>query len=100
MQYDLYNVPNNNFIPDVKLVKVSGDSTDRTVEFLWRGVAQTVYMSRENEYGDGEWTVTYGNYTEEFDNWLDENLENYDSLEFMFDLQDIIPTEYELEFDV
>jgi hypothetical protein len=35
---------------------------------------------------DGHYLITDTNYTEEFESWLDENLENYDSLESMFGL--------------
>lgn len=98
MEYNLYKDSTNDFIPDVELVRVEGDSITRRVWFLWRGTEQWLEMSKDNEFGDNEWLVVNTNYTNEFDEWLDENLENYDSLEFMFDLSDIISKEYNITF--
>lgn len=98
MEYNLYKDDLDNFIPDVELVKVEGDAITRRVWFLWRGTEQWLEMSKDNQYGDFSWVIVDNTYTDEFDEWLNDNLENYDSLEFMFDLSDVIPTEYEITF--
>jgi hypothetical protein len=100
MNYDLY-APERNFtaIPDLKLVKITGDDRDRSIHFLWRGEAQWLAMSKDNPHGDNCWLVVKTDYTEEFEAWLDEELGGYDSLESTFELSDIIPTEYSIEFD-
>lgn len=100
MNYDLY-APERNFtaIPDLKLVKITGDDRDRSIHFLWRGEAQWLAMSKDNPHGDNFWLVVKTDYTEDFEAWLDENLDGYDSLESTFELSDIIPTDYSIEFD-
>jgi len=99
MEYDLYS-PERNFsaIPDLKLVKVSGDDRDRSVHFLWRGEAQWLAMSKDNPYDDNCWLVVKTDYTDEFQEFLDEELGGYDSLESTFELADLIPLDYELVF--
>jgi hypothetical protein len=99
MEYDLY-APERNFsaIPDLKLVKISGDDRDRSVHFLWRGEAQWLAMSKDNHYDDNCWLVVKTDYTDEFQEWLDEELGGYDSLESTFELSDLIPLDYELVF--
>ena len=100
MEYDLYS-PERNFsaIPDLKLVKITGDDRDRSIHFLWRGDRQWLAMSKDNPYEDNCWLVVKTDYTEEFQEFLDEELSGYDSLESTFELSDIIPTEYSIEFD-
>jgi hypothetical protein len=90
------------WIPDVQLVKVSGDSTDRSVHFLWRGEKQWLALSTDNDYGDGCWLVVKTDYTKKFEKWLDKNLDGYDSLESMFTtgLDEVIPVTYEIDFVV
>ena len=53
MKYDLY-APEHNLspVPDLQLVKVSGDNRDRSVHFLWRGTKQWLAMSKDNYYDD------------------------------------------------
>jgi len=75
----------NEFIPDVELISVSGDDRDMSVHFLWRGTKQWLAMSKDNHYGDGYWLVVKTDYSEEFEEWLDEELSGYDSLESMFE---------------
>ena len=101
MKYDLY-APERNFvaIPDLELVKVSGDDKDRSVHFLWRGTKQWLAMSRDNHYGDNCWLVVKTDYTEEFQEFLDEELGGYDSLEDTFELSDLINTNYTIDFEV
>jgi hypothetical protein len=89
----------NSFIPDIELVKVSGDFTDRSVWFLWRGIEQFVFMTKDNQYGDSFWLITDTEYTDEFQDFLDEELENYDSLESMFDSYEFIAENYEITFE-
>jgi hypothetical protein len=72
------------FIPDVELVSVSGDDRDMGVHFLWRGTKQWLAMSKDNPYGDNAWLVVKTDYTENFEEFLDEELGGYDSLETMF----------------
>jgi hypothetical protein len=50
---------------------------------------------------DGFWLITRTEYTENFEEWLDEELDGYDSLESMFStgLLDILPDTYSVEFD-
>jgi hypothetical protein len=100
MEYDLYS-PERNFsaIPDLKLVKITGDDRDRSIHFTWRGDRQWLAMSKDNPNGDNYWLVVKTDYTEEFQEFLDEELSGYDSLESTFELSDIIPTEYSIEFD-
>ena len=99
MEYDLYS-PERNFsaIPDLKLVKISGDGRDRSIHFLWRGEAQWLAMSKDNPYDDNCWLVVKTDYTDEFQEYLDEELSGYDSLESTFELADLIPLDYELVF--
>jgi len=74
----------NGFIPDVELISVVGDDRDMGVHFLWRGTKQWLAMSKDNYYNDNYWLVTETDYTEDFQEWLDEELSGYDSLETMF----------------
>lgn len=101
VKHDFYADEPNGWIPDVQLVKVQGDYTERFVWFLWRGTEQWLKMSKDNEYGDNFWLVVDTNYTETFDEWLDENLSGYDSLESMFStgIEISIPETYLVEFD-
>jgi hypothetical protein len=99
MKYDFYKDGPNGFIPDVKLVKIEGDDRTRAVWFLWRGAEQWLEMSKDNYYGDNSWLVTETSYTKDFEEFLDEELEGYDSLESMFELSDIIPMQYEINFE-
>jgi len=90
----------NCYLPDIELVKVSGDFTDRSVWFLWRGIEQFAFMTKDNEYGDYCWLVTRTEYTDEFQEEIDTYLDGYDSLETMFDsLDEFIPENYELTFE-
>ena len=99
MKYDLYS-PDLNLspIPDLKLVMVAGDDRDRSVHFLWRGEAQWLAMSKDNQYEDNCWLVVNTDYTDEFQEYLDEELSGYDSLESTFELSDLTPFDYELHF--
>lgn len=99
MKYNLYADENTDFIPNVELAKVLGDSRDRSIHFLWNGTKQWLAMSKDNGYNDNAWLVTETDYTEEFQAWLDENLENYDSLESMFELEKLIQDRYEIKFE-
>ena len=100
MKYDLYS-PDLNLspIPDLKLVKVSGDDRDRSVHFLWRGEAQWLAMSKDNYYGDNCWLVVKTDYTPEFQEFLDDELGGYDSLESTFELEHIFSPNREIEFE-
>lgn len=99
MEHDFYKDGDDGWIPDVKLTKVEGDRTERRVWFLWRGTPQWLEMSTAY---DGYWLVTDTEYTDEFDEWLDENLDDYDSLESMFStgIDDVISETYSIEFKV
>ena len=101
MKYDLY-APEHNLspVPDLQLVKVSGDDRDRGVHFLWRGTKQWLAMSKDNYYGDNEWLVVKTDYTDDFQDFLDEELGGYDSLESTFELSDLFPSHREIEFEV
>lgn len=78
----------NSFIPDVVLTKTENISITKRVWFTWRGKAQWLEMSKDNAYNDGYWLITATEYSEDFEAWLDENLDDYDSLESMFDEQE------------
>ena len=101
VKHDFYPEGDNEFIPDVKVVKVQGDYTERYVIFMWRGTEQWLKMSKDNEYHDNCWLVVETKYTDEFEEWLDKNLEGYDSLESMFStgLDVAIPETYLVEFE-
>jgi hypothetical protein len=100
IKHDFYPHGENEFIPDVKLVKVEGNYTERSVWFLWRGTEQWLKMSKDNEYGDNFWLVVDTNYTNDFQEFLYEELGGYDSLETMFStgIDDVIPETYSVEF--
>lgn len=100
IKHDFYPHGKNEFIPDVKLVKVQGDYTERSVWFLWRGTEQWLKMSKDNEYGDNFWLVVDTKYTDDFQEFLDEELDGYDSLESMFStgIDDVIPETYSVKF--
>ena len=98
MKYDLYANESNNFIPDVVITKVEGawlENSGRQIWFEWRGTEQWCQM----EIDEGYWLITETKYTPEFEEWLDESLGDYDSLEFMFDLSDLVPNRYKIELD-
>ena len=97
MQHDFYK-DDNDWIPDVQLLKVEGDRTERRVWFLWREKPQWLEMTTEQ---DGYWLVTDTKYTDEFYDWLEENIIDYDSLESMFStgLLDLLPDTYSIEVD-
>jgi len=101
VKHDFYADELNGWIPDVKLVKVQGDYTDRFVWFLWRGTEQWLQMSRENEYNDLSWLVVDTKYTDDFQEFLYDELGGYDSLESMFStgLDAVIPEVYLVEFE-
>ena len=101
MKYDLY-APERNFsaVPNLELVKVSGDDRDRSVYFLWQGTKQWLAMSKDNYLGDNCWLVVKTDYTEDFADFLDAELGGYDSLESTFELSDLFPTHREIEFEV
>lgn len=88
-KFDLYSNPQYDFIPDVEITKIEGswlsgdEGAWRKIWFTWRGAEQLAKMVVDE---DGYWIIDYTKYTDEFDEWLDENLDNYDSLESMFDL--------------
>jgi hypothetical protein len=83
MTYDIYSVPNNAFIPDVEVKIVDEyDEGKKNIWFFWRGKQQWVEMTIQD---DGFYLITDNEYTDEFQSWLDENLENHDSLESMFE---------------
>jgi hypothetical protein len=90
----------NNFIPGIELVKVSGNFIDKSVWFLWQGTEQFAFMSKDNEYGDFHWLIKDTEYTDKFQEFLDDELGGYDSLETMFSsLDKRIPENYELTFE-
>ena len=99
MQHTFYGDENDSWIPDVTLLKVEGDSSERKVWFLWRAESQWLEMTTEH---DGDWLITETEYTEDFEQWLEDHLDEYDSLEMMFSsgLVDVIPETYEIEFEV
>lgn len=83
MTYDIYATPNNAFIPDVEVKIVDEyDEGKKSIWFFWRGVKQWVEMTIQD---DGFYLITDSEYTDEFQSWLDKNLENHDSLESMFE---------------
>jgi hypothetical protein len=83
MTYDIYATPNNAFIPDVEVKIVDEyDEGKKSIWFFWRGKQQWVEMTIQD---DGFYLITDNEYTDEFQSWLDENLENHDSLESMFE---------------
>jgi hypothetical protein len=85
MTYDIYAVENNAFIPDVEVKIVDEyDEGKKSIWFFWRGKQQWLELSKDNSYNDGNWLITDTEYTPDFQEWLDENLENYDSLESLF----------------
>lgn len=86
----------NGCIPDVELISVSGDDRDMSVHFFWRGTKQWLAMSKDNYYGDNCWLVVETDYTEDFEEWLEEELSGYDSLETMFGTMDIINNNYNI----
>ena len=98
MKYDLYANEDNSFIPDVVITKVEGtwlENAGRQIWFEWRETQQWCQM----EIDEGYWLITETKYTPELEEWLDENLDKYDSLEFMFDLNDLVPNHYKIELD-
>ena len=101
MRYDIY-APERNFtaVPDLQLVEVSGDDRDRSVHFLWQGKKQWLAMSRDNSYGDNCWLVIKTDYTEYFEEFLDEELGGYDSLESTFELSDLFDSHRHITFEV
>ena len=98
--HTFYPNGDNQFIPDVELLSISGDDRDMDVIFLWRGTEQWLAMSKDNQYGDNFWLITKTQYTSEFEQFLDEELGGYDSLENMFSGFDFINTSYKVEFKV
>jgi hypothetical protein len=101
MIHDFYKDENETgWIPDVKMTKVEGDFSERRVWFLWRGTPQWLEMTTNSD--DGYWWIHKTEYTDEFQEWLYENLDGYDSLESMFSsgLVDVIPETYSVEFEV
>ena len=87
-KFDLYSNSQYDFIPDVEIIKIEGswlgdEGAIREIWFTWRGTQQFAKMLVDE---DGYWIIDDTKYTGEFEEWLDENLENYDSLESMFDL--------------
>jgi len=98
VEHDFYKDENETgWIHDVKLVKVEGDRTERRVWFLWRGEPQWLEMTTAD---DGFWLIYNTKYTDEFQDWLDEELGGYDSLESMFStgLDEVIPETYSVAF--
>jgi hypothetical protein len=81
MTQNLYT-PNSSFIPDVVLVKATTDDYFKRVWFTWRGTEQWLKMLLQQ---DGFWLIVDTDYTEEFEQYLDEHLEDHDSLESMFE---------------
>jgi hypothetical protein len=86
-------------IPDLVLTRIEGDwlgsNIGRSVWFKWRGTKQSCFMAVE----DGYWLITETTYTDEFQEWLDEYLDEYDSLEYMFDVGNLIPASYDITFE-
>ena len=97
MTYDIYATPNNAFIPDVEIKSVEdyADNQKRSVAFLWRGTKQWLELTNQD---DGHYLITDTEYTPDFEEWLDENLENYDSLESLFGME--FPTTKQFYFVV
>lgn len=67
--------------PDIKLGKIIADTDRMSVWFSWRDAPQWCYMEKET---DGHFLIWQTNYTDTFQDWLDENLHEYDSLEATF----------------
>jgi hypothetical protein len=95
--HDFYT-ESNGYIPDVKLTKIAGDERDVSAYFTWRDKPQWLAMSKDNHYGDNCWLVVKTDYTEDFQEWLDEELGGYDSLETMF-ASAIPDTTYEIIYE-
>lgn len=68
-------------LPDIKLGKIIAVDEQMSVWFSWRDTPQWCYMEKEN---DGHFLIWQTNYTDAFQDWLDENLHDYDSLEATF----------------
>ncbi len=74
------------WIPDVKIKKIEGNCDYLKVWFDWKGKEQMSKMEWDNhDYNDNYWLITDCDYTDDFTEWLDENLGDYDSLESMFE---------------
>ena len=67
--------------PDIKLGKIVAENEQMAVWFSWRDAPQWCYMEKET---DGHFLIWQTNYTDAFQDWLDENLHDYDSLEATF----------------
>lgn len=78
---DPYTDERNGYIPGVVVSGFAGDDKFRQVWFSWNGYNQNLTMEIQ---ADGHWLITDTVFTENFDLWLDENLQDYDSLESMF----------------
>lgn len=69
-------------VPEIKITKIENlDRITRSVWFEWRGVPQFAQMTWET---NGGWIIVSTNYTAEFGEWLDKNINDYDSLETLF----------------
>lgn len=86
-------------IPDLVPTRIEGDwlgsNIGRSVWFKWRGTEQYCFM----EVQDGYWLITETKYTDEFEEWLEDHLDEYDSLEYMFDVGNLIPSSYDITFE-
>ena len=98
--HDLYASETGSYIEDLKLTKVENDWMDgvRRVWFTWRGQDQWLEMTREE---DGYWLISETEYTDEFDELISSDgfLDDYDSLESTFSLDDLIPSVQTLTFE-
>jgi len=67
--------------PDIKINKILAENKQMAFWFSWRDAPQWCYMELED---DGHFLIWQTNYTDAFQDWLDENLHDYDSLEATF----------------
>lgn len=73
------------FVPEIVITKTENpDRITKSVWFEWRGVSQFAEMTWES---NGGWLITQTNYSEAFSEWLDENLNDFDSLESLFGVE-------------
>lgn len=73
-------------VPNITITRTESENPiSKSVWFEWQGVPQFAQLTWET---NGGWLIVSTNYTAEFDEWLDENLDDYDSLETLFGGED------------
>jgi hypothetical protein len=69
-------------VPNITITRTESENPiSKSVWFEWRGVPQFAQLTWET---NGGWLIVRENYTADFDEWLGENLNDYDSLETLF----------------